>query len=151
RGLDRVFSGWINNITGATPATAAYTGGHAGQWLFASNRPRNPRFEPGGAAPAPVAPHIPDTGRIGPAAGALSATLTSSDIRARGANPDGPGVRLGVHAVDSPQLFFARRQPGFAGSVITRVNWNLEFRAYLGLWTNARGLQANNAAAASQL
>ena len=49
------------------------------------------------------------------------------------------GRRRLIEAVDSPYLGDASIHPGYPGSILQEVRFNITFSAYCCLWTNANG------------
>jgi hypothetical protein len=146
RGLDRVFGGWIQNIT-LQNVVGSYANNHKTVYIFVSNPPANRLFLPPPPPPAPPPPGpnvIPvpptsllDTGRPNLASGGDTDTLTSNQLTSRTSLPVGQTIL--VEAVDSPGLSTPLDHPGFPGNALQNFSFGLGFTAYLSVWTNSSG------------
>jgi phage protein D len=153
-GMDRVFAGWINNMTADLAGFSAnYVDGttapptpHRAVYHFESPK-IGPTFRvPPAVAVVPVAipPNILDTGHnanrppdgdgIAPGTGGQSACLMTSKQQL----PANLAVGLSrkVQAVDSPAPMFTLVHPGFRAAIITTARAHASFRAFLCLWTS---------------
>lgn len=131
RGLDRAFGGWVNNEIVDEDVTGTYQNGHRVLSVFASNA--GP-FLPGGGAPVILPPPFLDSGFDDGGQGGGSVTLTRSRMGATTVQP--LGRRVLVESVDSPGQPYAGDHPGFPGSRLTGMTFNMGFHAWLAVWTN---------------
>src|SRR5262249_10912671 len=143
RGLDRVFGGWIQNIT-AQNVVGSYANNHKTVYIFVSNPPASRFFLPPPPPPAPPPPPpaiIPvpllDTGRPNLATGGGTDTLTSSQFTSRTSLAAGQTIL--VDAVDSPRLNPPLYYPPLPGNALQNFSFGLDFTAYLSVWTNSSG------------
>ena len=138
--IDRVFGGWINNISRNLDIRANYDGGHSRFSVFASNVASatggGRTFLPADPAPILVAPPLLDTGRPGGGTGGETATLTSSRIRSR--TPQALGQRWIVEAIDSPGNGTSLTHIAFGTRILT-YHFELHFGAHLSFWANRSG------------
>ncbi len=139
RGLDRVFGGWIQDIPVALGVTGTYAGGHTESYIFATNFPAGKVFLPGDPAPVLAVPPLLDTGRSPASVGGISAALSHSHVSSR--TDLATGQEFLIEAVDSPGLGAPLDHPGFPGNALMSYQFNLDFRAYLSLWTNATAVE----------
>lgn len=135
RGLDRAFGGWMNNEVAAEDVTGNYQNGHTILSVFATN---GNYFPPGGAAaPAIIAPPFLDSGYPDGGLGGGRAMLTQSRMGTTTALA--LGNRVLVEAVDSPGQGYSGFHYGFPGSRLTGMTFNMDFHAWLVVWTNVTG------------
>ena len=135
RGVDRVFAGWIQDIPVPLAVVGSYAGGHTANWVFASNVPVSGTFLPTSPAPAIVPTPLLDTGRSPASVGGDTAALSHSHITSRTGLASGQGI-CSLRRY-SPGLSLPLNNPGFPGNALQTYQFNLDFRAYLCLWTNA--------------
>jgi hypothetical protein len=140
RGVDRVFGGWVNNETADEDIVGSYQNMHVVTSIFATNRAAatgnfaGPMFLPGDPAPVLQAAPLLDTGRASPGTGGNSSTLSTSRV---GTTTNlALGQRKLIETVDSPGQPYPIDHPGFAGNRLTQARFNLDFGAFLTLWSN---------------
>jgi hypothetical protein len=151
RGLDRVFLGWINNVTqmeaGGRYQLAANVRETA--YIFAANGPATPVtafnnslrvFVDPPVSPLPdiISPlPLQDTGRSANPQGGIEATLTRSPNDGRGIVTNLVlGEKRRITASDAPQFLFQRNHPSNATLELNNIKWDLKFTTRLAIWTN---------------
>jgi hypothetical protein len=141
-GLDRVFSGLINNLSivdiNATYLDSTVAPPKNWNWVnvYVSNRPASNIFPPGGpVAPKLLAWPILDTGRHpGEGTGGEMATMTMSVPQTSVNRP--VGQRWTIRCVDSPKRSFSFLHPLNANATVQRIHYRQEFAACFCFWTN---------------
>ena len=150
-GLDKVFGGLVNMLTGNeirltyidnTPAAplppttlevsnryvtnrAAATGNYNG----------TPMFLPTDPAPALLAFPVLDTGRVPGGLGGETAVMGRSGVWDLSVNRP-VGERRTLRCIDSPGRDFLQAHPGNANALLTHIRYVQRFRAHFCFWTN---------------
>lgn len=160
-GLDKVFSGLINNLSlvdiNAKYLDATVAPPKNWNWVnvYVSNRPVSNVFAPGvgGPVPAPLVWPILDTGRNpGGGTGGDTATMTRSFPHT--SVNRAVGQRWTIRCLDSPGRSFDFQHPLNANAILQKVHYRQEFTANFCFWTNVNknrgasfpGPQANDPA-----
>jgi len=151
RGTNRVFGGWIQNIT-SEASNATYMSDPTSTWVLVSNPSaattvgQLPIFLPSNTnTPAVLPPPLLDTGNFPPGQGGYSSLVTTASSDQPEPLASGLGASMLVEGVDSPNTLFPLTYPELNKSGINQSQLNSSFCDALIVWTNISG---NNGASA---
>jgi hypothetical protein len=164
-GLDKVFGGLINMLTGneitltytdTTPVAPNPPVVRTIRNRYVTNRGSatgvyngTPMFKPGDPAPALLAFPVLDTGRNPGGLGGETAVMSSSgkwDL-----SVDRPvGQRRTLRCIDSPGRSFLAAHPGNPNAKLSKIHYVQRFRAHFCFWTNAGSNRGNTNAVADR-
>lgn len=139
RGVEKVFGGWVQNITEFTGLFGTYDAGHSVTYIFAfPPLPAGKNFVVDGPAAAPnvIATPIID-GNVG-SAGGSTALIAPRHFRRSNAGPI--GQRIIARAVDSPGIPFLTVHPRFPASTLRTFSFGIGFQDFFAVWTQFDGV-----------
>lgn len=157
-GLDKVFGGLINMLTGnaisltytdTTPAAPLPPIVRTIRNRYVTNRPSatgnyngTAMFKPGDPAPALLVFPVLDTGRNPGGLGGETAVMGRSGTWDLSANRP-VGERRTLRCIDSPGRSFLSAHPLNASATLTRIDYEQRFRAHFCFWTNLSKSRGN--------
>jgi hypothetical protein len=156
-GLDKVFGGLINNLTGNdieltySDTTGLVPVEYTIRNLYATNLPQatgayvgDPMFRSADPAPAVITWPVLDTGRGGGGTGGLTATMSSSGPWDPPQTNQTVGKRYTLRCIDSPARGFYRQHPDRPNALLSNIDYLQQFSAYFCFWTNVTGVRGQS-------
>ena len=147
-GVDRVYSGWCNNVGPQHTITGTYENNHSSVRLLSNTDSTHQGVVdyitiannlPQALNPVLAGNHpLLDTGRQNPGTGGATACLSSSTDTRQGRQNLALGERRVTEAMDSPGNATMVVHPKFPPSRLTAFTYDVGFRAYCVLWTGTQ-------------